>query len=112
MINEVNLQVNLPKAPHQSNVLTSGMINDVNLQVNLPKAPHQLNVLQGMHFFNRKPVMVGSMHVDNSTFKASSKPREFRLYLGNIELDTSVEEITKYVECNNVPVRILSCDIV
>ena len=87
------------------------MINDVHLQVNLPKAPPQSNVLHGGRFFNRKPVVVGSKRVDNSTFKASSKKREFNLHLENLELDTSAEEITKYIECYNVPVRILSCDI-
>ena len=34
------------------------------------------------------------------------------MHLGNLELDTSAEEKMKYVECNNVPVRILSYDIV
>ena len=91
---------------------TSGMINNVNLQVNLPKALPQSNILQGKRFFNHKPVVVGSKRVDNSTFKASSRPHEFHLHLGNLELDTSADEITKYVECNNVPVGILSCDIV
>ena len=88
----------------------TGMAKDVNLQVALPvMSQHQSAPVRS---FNRKPVVVGSKHVDNTKLKASAKPRELHIYLGNLDNDTTADDIRDYVQANTISVRILACDIV
>jgi hypothetical protein len=64
------------------------------------------------YYAAKKAPVVGTKTVESSSLKASSKPRVFHLYIGNLDLDATPEKICSYVEANNVPVRILSCEIV
>lgn len=59
-------------------------------------------------------VTVGSKVIESTStsLKASSRPKEFHIYLGNLDLDTTEEQIKNYAESTSVPIRILSCEIV
>ncbi len=59
----------------------------------------------------RKPPVVGSKAVQQSSMKASSKPREFHIHLGNLELDTTPTSILDYMKESKVPIRVLDCEI-
>jgi hypothetical protein len=60
----------------------------------------------------RKPPVVGTKEKSQSSFKASSQPKEFHVHLGNLELGTSHSMILDYVKEGNIPLRILSCEMV
>ena len=71
------------------------MASDVNLRVGFPVFSvltiHHLNASSSNQHRMRKPMVFGSRHVENATFKASSKPLDFQIYLGNLDVGTSPE---------------------
>jgi hypothetical protein len=89
---------------------STGMAADSNLQVALPTNSFQYR--GSTRFSDRRPTVIGSKRVENAAFKASTKPREFHLHLGNLELNTTADQIKDFVDNNNIPICILSCEIV
>jgi hypothetical protein len=85
-----------------------GMKQDTNLQVNMPP----LTAFSGSGRRYRAPPVIGSKVSDGATLKASQRPKEFHLYVGNLELDTTSEKIKDYIADSRVPIRLLSCEIV
>ena len=43
--------------------------------------------------------------------KASSKPREFHIHLGNLEPNTTSASILDYMKDSKVPIHVLNCEI-
>jgi hypothetical protein len=102
----------------------TGMANDVNLRVNVPPAATRREIQPSSSGERsagdrpsyvsaaRKPPVIGSKAGGLSTIKASSRPREFHIHVGNLDLDTEPSMIQAYFKDNNVPIRVLQCEIV
>jgi hypothetical protein len=61
---------------------------------------------------NKSRVIVGSKTADNNTgrLKVSSKPRQFHLYIGNLEIGTTIEDIRSH--CSDAGIRVLEFELV
>ena len=97
------------------------MKEDSSLRVALPKENHS----NGMSFLHeskqnqaagsnrlRKPSVVGTAKSDGSLLKASTKPKEFHLYLGNLDIDAESNFIRHCVEARGTCIIIVNCEIV
>ena len=86
---------------------TIEMASDVNLQVGFlvfsVLTNHHLNAPSSNQHRMRKLIVFGSRHVENVTFKASSKPFDFEIYLGNPDVGTSLEKIADFVVLKKYP---------
>ncbi len=90
---------------------SAGMKNDTNLRVGLPAVSSSQTGFQNKHL-GRRPLVVGSKRLDQSTLRASQKPKEFHLHVGNLDLNTTEDQVKDYVAASGTNLRILSCEIV
>jgi hypothetical protein len=104
----------------------AGMANDVDLRVSVspslaavrnetgPSSTGERGAGGRPTYANaaRKPPVIGSKAGGPLTIKASARPREFHIHVGNLDLDTEPSMIQAYFKDNNVPIRVLECEIV
>jgi hypothetical protein len=92
-----------------------GMRQDHGLKVVLPPlqaAPAAANSASETRQSTRRQPVVGTSSSSDQQLRASQQPREFHLYLGNLDVNTTEDGIKAYVQMKNNPVRVLSCEIV
>ena len=95
------------------------MKNDVGLQVNMPKT-NSVNQSRGPKLIStqisiqvfKKPSIVGNAKTDGAVLKASQQPREFYLYLGNLDMNTESDFIQECINEKQIGIHLLSCKIV
>jgi hypothetical protein len=92
-----------------------GMSHDVNLHVNLPQVGSQENVRSYASAARSKQhTVVGSFNGSDNALpgqlKASSLPRETHVYVGNLDLGSTSDQVKSYVEKRGL--RVLKCEIV
>jgi hypothetical protein len=85
MANDVSLRVNIPQQP----TIGSSTLLSAAPTAPLNGAGNRMSYAQ----MTRKPPVVGSKTLENSTIKASSKPRELHVYVGNLDLGTTSDNI-------------------
>ena len=114
-----------PRASNAQNAGSSyagaavGMKEDSNLRVALPQSQHgsfqdhNTNSYQSKYGTRKKkPPVVGTAKDSSSCLKASAKPREFHLYIGNLDIDTKSDFIQQCIVEKGTNIRVLSSDIV
>jgi hypothetical protein len=84
------------------------MLHDSNLKVVLPP----LQASDSGRREPRKQPVVGTSNNDTQQLRASQQPREFHLYVGNLDVKATEDGLKEYVRANNSPIRVLSCEIV
>jgi hypothetical protein len=94
-----------------------GMARDTDLRVTLPQQGSQDDKRDSYASVARskKQAVVGSCNIAASDslsdqLKASALPRETHIYVGNLDLGTTVEQIKNYAEKKGI--RVMKCDIV
>ncbi len=99
--------------PYASSI---GMRNDDNLRVNLqPLQTKSLMASKSQQEKSRPKPVVGSKSSGagiGSVFRASQQPKEFHLYIGNLDVNASEEGIREFLLDNNIAIHLLSCEIV
>ena len=104
---------------------SSGSANDTNLRVNIPSLQSAAQSFSAastdsqLANVNRpsyaqaacKPPVVGSKPIGQSSIKASTKPREFHIHLGNLDFGTTSDTIISYIRDSGV-IRELDCEII
>lgn len=86
------------------------MQHDHGLKVALP--PTQRSSVNDSKRESRKQPLVGSSSNNMHQLWVSQQPREFHLYLGNLDVAITEDDLKEYIGQNNNAVRVLSCEIV
>ena len=119
-----NLRPTTQNGNHQLTNLpsSSGLASDTNLRVKIPplqsavQSSSAAGTISQPANFNRpsyaqaarKPPIVESKSIDQSPIKASTKPREFHIHLGNLDLATTSDMVMSYIKDCGV-IRVLDC---
>jgi hypothetical protein len=124
----LNARQNNQEQAYRPSTQPVGMAKDTNLKVNFPSAASSGSSSQpilassnasGSGSGNgsyaqaaRKAPMVGSKVIPNASLKASSKPREHHVHVGNLDMGTTPESIKMFFEEQKIPIRLLDCEII